>query len=118
MVNLTDLYTDGENYVLTNNDSNFIYEVLIFCRAHKYFCIIDREFYSTTQEIPNIVEHFYRDSNSEIVCTLLSAPLPWLLDNNYIKYVKPDKKTVTKISKKNVKSKTTISKQRSWEFNG
>ena len=118
MGDLKDIYTDGDHFVLTNLNNNFVYEVIVFCRAKGYFAIMDREFYSSEKPIPNIVEHFYRDAHSEIVCTLLSAPLTWLLENDYIKYVKPDKKTIIKTAKKHGKPKTTIGKQRSWRLDG
>jgi hypothetical protein len=114
------LYIKKDEAVLISKGKQFVYEVSVFCRYKGYFGIIDNKLYSCNLEIPGIVSHFFRDAHTEIVCKLFSAPLSWLLDNDYIKYVKPDKKTIIKTVKttKNVKSKTTIGKSRSWSPNG
>lgn len=116
---MEEIYVNKDDAVLINTNNQFVYEVCIFCRYKGYFGLMDNQLYTCTQEIPGIVRHFFRDAHTEIVCTLFSAPLPWLLNNNYIKYVKPDKKLIIKSKPvKNVKSKTTIGKSRSWSPNG
>jgi hypothetical protein len=115
-----DIYVKQHEAVLINKENRFMYEVSVFCRYKGYFGLTENKLYSCNQEIPGIISHFFRDAHTEIVCTLFSAPLPWLLDNDYVKYVKPDKKTIIKPIKtiKNGKSKTTIGKQRSWRPDG
>ena len=90
------LYVKKDKSVLVNTNKNFIYEVNIFCLYKSHYSIVNTAYYSCNKEIPNIVECFRRDSHTIIKCELLSAPFPWLLENQYIKYVKPDKKVSTK----------------------
>jgi len=105
--------------VLVNKYNFFVYEVRIFCRYKGYYGLINDVHYSSNVVIPNIVSRFKRDAHSEICCSLLAAPISWLMDNDYILYVKPDKKIIVKSkSIKNVKPKTTIGKSRSWTPNG
>lgn len=115
-----EVYVKKGEAVLVSKGNQFMYEASVFCRYKGYFGIIDNKLFSCNREIPNIVSPFFRDAHTEYVCTLYSAPLSWLLDNDYVKYVKPDKKTIIKTVKttKNVKSKTTIGKSRSWSPNG
>lgn len=113
-----EIYTNKDKqFVLVNPGKLFIYESLVFCRYKGYFGLIDSKHFSCNHEIPNIVETFFRDAHTEMKCSLLAAPLSWLLENDYIKYVKPDKKKIIKIvkTKKNGKSKTTIGKSGSWQ---
>lgn len=107
------IYVNQKDVVLINLNNTFIYEVSIFCQYNKYYSLIDRKLYSSKQEINGIISHFNRDSHTKIVCLLYSAPLPWLLENGFTKYVKPEKITKTKLIK-NDKSKTSIGKSRSW----
>lgn len=120
MARTENIYVKGEEAVLVNEGKLFIYEVAVYCHYKNYFGLINKVQYSSTKEIANIVSHFKRDSHTEICCDLFSAPLNWLLENDFIKYVKPDKKIIVKTikKKKDGKSKTTIGKSRSWIPNG
>lgn len=115
-----EIYIKGKEAVLINKGNRFMYEVSVYCHYKSYFGMVDCKWYSCNQEIPGIVSNFKRDAHTEITCCLFSAPLPWLLSNDYIKYVKPDKKLIIKTvkTKQNGKSKTTIGKSRSWSPNG
>ena len=115
-----EIYVKGNEAVLINKGNIFMYEVSVYCHYKSYFGIVESKWYTCNQEIPNIISNFKRDSHTEITCCLFSAPLPWLLNNDYIKYVKPDKKLIIKTvkTKQNGKSKTTIGKSRSWSPDG
>lgn len=119
MAQKEELYHNRDNdFIFINKNNCFVYEVRIFCHYKGYYGLIDDKHYSSNVIIPNIVRRFKKDSHTEICCSLLAAPLSWVLENDYILYVKPDKKIATIKTKKNGKSKTTIGKSRSWESNG
>lgn len=115
-----DIYVKGTDAVLISKVNLFIYEVSVYCRYKHYFGLMDSEFYSSSDVIENVVWNYYKDGHTEIRCDFIAAPLTWLLSNGYTKYVKPDKKKIIKKTKitKDVKSKTTIGKSRSWSPNG
>ena len=115
-----EIYVRNKETAFVNIGNKFVYEVTVFCHYKNYFSIIDRKYFSSNVEISNIVPHFFRDPHTEICAEIYSAPIYWLLENDFVKYVKPDKKVIiNKIkTKKSGKSKTTIGKRGSWLADG
>lgn len=111
------VYVNQTEAVLVNTNNEFVYEVSVFCQYYRYYSLIDRKFYSSKQAINGVIPYFKRDEHTKIVCLLYSAPISWLLENGYTKYVKPEKIIKTKPIK-NAKSKTSIGKSRSWTAPG
>lgn len=109
------IYVNKRNSAFINTNRKFVYEVCVYCYYKNYYSIVNRAYYSSDVEITNYVRSFFRDPHTEIRCELYSAPLPWLLDNGYTKYQKPDKKKSTKKSKikENDKSQVTVIRKRS-----
>lgn len=105
------IYVKKDSYVLVNTNLDFIYQVYVFCYMKNYFSILNTEFYKSRKEIPKVVNSFFVNPHTEIRAELYSAPLSWLLDNNYVRYVKPDKIIKNKVkSDQNGKPKTTTRK--------
>lgn len=115
MVN--DLYIRQGKSVLESKDKTFIYRVEIFCLYKNHYSLVNSVCYSVNQEIPNIVEHFKRDSHTIITAELLSAPFVWLIENYYTKYIKPDKKVKKLNPIENDKPQVLVTKQGSVRSN-
>lgn len=81
--------------VLEDKAGLFVYEVSVYCRYKNYFSLINKKYYSAHIEIPGTIGSFYKNPHTEICCELFSAPLQWLIDNQYLRYTKPDKKKRT-----------------------
>jgi len=90
------------NLAIFEDKSNlFVYEVSVYCRYKNYFSLVNKKYYSSPKEIPGTIGSFYKNPHTEICCEIFSAPLEWLIDNEYVKYTKPDKKKrINKANKK------------------
>lgn len=88
----TEVYIKNGLTVIADKTNLFVYEVSVYCRYKNYFSLINKKYYSAPNEIPGTVSSFYKNPHTEICCELFSAPLQWLIDNQYQRYVKPDKK--------------------------
>lgn len=105
------IYVKGNDSSLVNLNNQFVYEVCIFCRTKKYFSLSNRTYYVSDKELA-IVKTFQYNSVTLHRTYLHSAPLRWLLDNDFILYTPPIKKPVVKsITEQNVKSKTKTNKR-------
>lgn len=104
MTILDDIFVKRKSAVKINDNNQFIYEVSIHCSFKNYFCVANSEMYVSDIEIKNIVKRFKIDNNITIVCELYSAPLWWLIEEGYVKYVKPIKKVKIKSSKNELSS--------------
>lgn len=97
----TEIYTKNGLTVIADKSNLFVYEVSVYCRYKNYFSLVNKKYYSSPNEIPGTISSFYKNPHTEICCELFSAPLEWLLENDYKEYVKPDKKQ----SKNKIKDK-------------
>lgn len=100
MNTLDNIFIKKGKCVVIDNNNQFTYEVFIHCRFKNYFSVANSELYCSKNEIQNIVERFKIDDSISIVCEMFSAPLWWLIENSYVKYVKPVKQVKTKPIKK------------------
>lgn len=87
-----DVYIKDKQSALINKCGQFIYEVLVYVRFENIFNLANHQLFSSDKEIKNIVSPVYISPHIEIQCYLYSAPKRWLIDNNFILYVKPEKK--------------------------
>lgn len=92
----TEIYVKNKQAIAVDLTNLFVYEVSVYARNKNYFSLIKKHYYSAPYEIPGTVSSFYKNPYTEICCDLYAAPLQWLLDNDFVKYQKPDKK-LTKI---------------------
>jgi len=111
-LNNEDIYTKKGNYVLRNINLDFVYEVCVFYHGKNYFALIDIAFYKSRIEISKVLNSFFIDSYTEIRADLYSAPLSWLIDNHYVKYIKPDKIVKNK-TKSNQSDKPKVTTRKS-----
>jgi hypothetical protein len=89
-------YTKGQSAILADNCNRFIYEVSIVITYQSLFSVAGVKYFSSPTEISNVIESFKIHKYMEICCSLYSAPLGWLLDNDYSPYSKLKKKTYKK----------------------
>lgn len=85
-------YTNGENLVYVDKEERFIYEVSVNIWYKGLYSMYKNTLYISKKYIPNIIESYFLTKYIEIFTTLHSAPISWLNKNNYILYVKPEKK--------------------------
>lgn len=86
------VYEKDNQFIYVDDCNRFIYERYIFVRFENLFSTADYQRYSSDVEIKGIIKHIYIGSYIEIVSELISAPLRWLIDNDFVVYVKPEKK--------------------------
>lgn len=91
-------YIKDDQIVLQDICNRFIYEVFVFVHHKNIFSTINHKYFSSQVEIPNIIENYQIADYITVNCTMYTAPLRWLLDNNFELYIKPEKKK--RISKK------------------
>lgn len=110
---MVDEYIKNHETVIVNTNNEFIYEVLIFCRFKNYYSQVNAINYSSPKELVNVVKRFERNSYTIIQASLIAAPLSWIKENNYIKYIKLTKKQIVEQNKlkKNDIPKITVNKQ-------
>lgn len=87
-----DIYIKENQAVLLDNCGRFIYEVFVFVKYKNIFSTVNHRYFSSETEIKNIISSYQYNEFIEIYCELYSAPLKWLLDNEFVVYVKPEKK--------------------------
>lgn len=100
------VYVKDDKSVLADTCGRFIYEVYVFVMYENTFSTANHKYFSSDIEILNIIESYYVTPNIEINCTMYSAPLSWLIENDYVLWVKPVKKK--RITKPKNEQKTKI----------
>ena len=83
------MYVRDKEFVFT--DTSFIYETCVYLYHPGYFSLISSKYYSSSKEIKGVVESFFIKKNIEICSELYAAPEQWLIDNQFIRYIKPEK---------------------------
>jgi hypothetical protein len=77
--------------VLVDTENLFVYEVSVFVYYKNYFSLINKKYFSAPNEINGVVGSFFKTPNIQICSELFSAPEQWLIDNEFLKYIKPQK---------------------------
>ena len=106
------IYVKEGRTVFMDNCNRFIYEVFVFVQHKNIFSTVNHKFFSSEKEIKKVIENYKVTENITINCELYSAPIRWLLDNDYDLYVKPEKK------KRNYKKKENEQKIVPVEYGG
>lgn len=81
----------------------FVYEVCVNLYHKNYYSQIKSTYYMSLEPINNFVPSLFINNNIEITCELHTAPIDWLIDNEFEIWVKPEKKkrnTCKNVSKK------------------
>ena len=86
-----DVYKKDKQIILPSKTKEFVYVVTVEIHYPNYYSVANTRYYSSLKEIPNIVPSFFKNLHTEICCELYSAPLEWLLDNDFSIYIKPKK---------------------------
>jgi hypothetical protein len=103
---MSDLYIKDNKTVKLDSCNRFIYEVTVNACYNDIFSMIDHRYFSSNEEILNVIDSFYITPNMEICCELYSAPLNWLVENDYTLYIETEKK-----KRKSGRQKTKTVKQ-------
>jgi hypothetical protein len=74
----------------------FIYEVLVYVKYDNFLSLADRKYFRSTRPL-KVVSNFKYSKYIEVECELFSAPLKYLLDNNYTIFTKKQKNGSKKI---------------------
>jgi hypothetical protein len=85
------LYHKGKSGVLLDNCNRFIYEVAIIVTFDNFLSTPLIKYFSSDKYL-EVVSEIKLNKYTIMEIELYSAPLRWLLDNNYIPYKKPEKK--------------------------
>ena len=96
-----DVYIKDDQSALINECGYFIYEVCTFVQFENVYNMANHRYFTSEKEIPNIIRFLKINSYIEVHCYLYSAPKKWLINNNFILYVKPEKKKRIIKNKKN-----------------
>lgn len=103
---MSSFYIKDKQAVKVDSCNRFIYEVMVFVYYENIFSMAQHKYFSSETYIENIIESYYKSPNIEICCELYSAPKDWLIDNDFILYVEPEKK-----KRKNGRQKIKTDKQ-------
>jgi len=95
-----DIYVKDDQSCLIDDCNRFIYEVFVFSQFENVYSLSNHKYFTSKKEIPNIIRLLKITPYISIECDLYSAPLKWLIDNNFILYKEPEKK------KRIIKNKT------------
>jgi hypothetical protein len=89
---MEDIYVKEGQVALVDNCNRFVYEVFVFVQHKNIFSTANHKYFSSEKEIKNIVSIYQHDEYIQTCCDLYSAPLKWLIENDFTLYVKPEKK--------------------------
>lgn len=92
-------YVKDNKSVVLDSCGRFIYEVMVFVQYENIVSMARHEYFSSNIEIPNIIDSYNVNKYVRIECYLYSAPKEWILDNDFMLYVKPEKKKIIKTKK-------------------
>lgn len=91
------LYVNKGKGVLLDTEGRFIYEVSVNVIFDGIFILVNSTLYASKIEILDIIELYHINKHVELCCSLYAAPKNWLIDNNFVPYIKI-KKVKTKIT--------------------
>ena len=87
-----DVYVKEDQSSLINDCGGFIYEVCTFIQYENIYNQANHKYFTSDKEILNIIRFYKITPYIEIQCYLYSAPLWWLIENDFTLYKKPEKK--------------------------
>ena len=84
----------GKNgvFVRVDNCNRFIYEVSVYVKYENIYSMANHKYFSSEKEIPNVIEKINVNKFITIFCEMYSAPMDWIIENDYKLYIKPEKK--------------------------
>jgi hypothetical protein len=85
------VYTKNGEFVLVNKENLFVYESSVYLHHKNYFSLCNQTYFISSTFIEGIVSSFRRTKHIQICSELFSAPEQWLIDNEYTRYIKPEK---------------------------
>ena len=97
------IYVKDKESVLINTNNLFIYHVSIFVYHKKYFSLCNDKYFSSKNEVENLIQSYFINPYIEIYSELFSAPEKWLREQGFRVYVKPEKIKKIKKQKENDK---------------
>ena len=91
-------YVKDDQVVLVDSSNLFVYESCTYLHHKNYFSLCNKKYFSSPKQIEGVVSSFWKNSHTQICSELFSAPEQWLIENNFIRYIKtkPDKKVKIK----------------------
>jgi hypothetical protein len=89
---MKEVYIKDNKIVLVDSECRFIYEVLVYVWYDNIFSLANSKIFTSVIEIPNIIESYFIDKHIEFFTFLYAAPKKWLVDNDFIEYIYPEKK--------------------------
>lgn len=102
-----EIYHKDGKFIRIDNCNRFIYEVSLYVKYQNIYSMINHKYFSSNIEIPNVIDQININNNITIYCEIYSAPKSWIIDNEYVLYVKPEKKKRIKKQKNESKSMST-----------
>ena len=91
----TELYINKGRGVLLDTENRFIYEVMVYVMFEGIYMLVNSTLYASKTEILNIIDSYFINKHVELCCSMYAAPKNWLIDNEFVPYVK--KKKVKKL---------------------
>lgn len=86
---MSEFYIKENKAVRVDSCNRFIYEVMVFVWYENIYSMVNHKYFSSEVEIKGVIESYFVTPNIEIYCKMYSAPLQWLIDNDFILYIKP-----------------------------
>lgn len=90
--NKSKVYIKDDESALVNHSGQFVYEVSVYINYDGIFSLAKHNLFYSDKPIDKITRFFKYSEYIEIFCDLYSAPEKWLLDNEFVLYIKPIKK--------------------------
>ena len=89
--NKSKVYVKGDESALINYSGQFVYEVSVYINFQDTLSLARHSLFYSDKPIDKIVRFFKYSKYIEVFCDLYSAPEKWLLDNEFVLFVKPEK---------------------------
>jgi hypothetical protein len=84
--------------VLVEDSNTFVYETSVYLYHKNYFSLCNKKYFSSPKYIEGVIGSFFKTKNIQICSELYAAPEHWLIDNEFTRYVKPEKiKRITNV---------------------
>ena len=88
---MSKVYQRDGRYVYEDSCNRFVYDVYVCVQYDNIFSTAQHNVYSSDVEIPGIVEYLEINKYISVECIMRSAPIRWLIDNDYTVYIPPIK---------------------------
>lgn len=84
-------YVKGGQTVIADPSNSFVYETSVYLVNKGYYSLCNKKYFSSKNYIEGVVSSFNKTRHIQICSELFSAPEQWLIDNEFIRYIKPEK---------------------------